>query len=528
MSATPREDYTSKVPHRIYAETLAEQEAQLAEDPILQRFRVSRAELVKDPHHPRYHLVSPEVSFWDPNGFCYWQGRYHLFYQINPPEDPRQHWGHAVSDNLVHWEDWPYAIYPNPESRVYSGSALAEDDRVIAFYHGTDAGAMAAISADPLLLNWEKVGDGAVIPLAEEGEEEPFGNFDPCMWKQGDHYYALTARHPRDEVEGHRVREWWLHRSADLEHWEYLHPFVENDLWGRVGDDGACPYFWPIGPQLGKHLLLHYSHTRGGKFLLGDYDTERQKFIATDGGDLNFGPSHPGGIHAPSAFPDGEGGVVAIFNVNPARPTEGWNHLMSLPRRYTLGADGELRVEPAGDMRVLRGEHQQVTDLTLPANQDITLDGVAGRALELQLEIDLQESRMVALDVFAAADRSEFTRIAIYPGAGVAHGNYLKPRDTLVSIDTTLSSTLSDVHSRAPEVAPVAIGEDETIQLRVFIDHSVVEVFVNGKQCLTQRVYPASSESCFVTMRAQGSDARLLKLDAWQMDSIYPAMLTER
>ena len=55
-----------------------------------------------------------------------------------------------------------------------------------------------------------------------------------------------------------------------------------------IGDDGACPYFWPIGD---KHILLHYSHTSGGKYLLGDYDTQRDKFVVTYGSDFNFGPS---------------------------------------------------------------------------------------------------------------------------------------------------------------------------------------------------------------------------------------------
>ena len=88
----------------------------------------------------------------DPNGLCFWQGRWHLFYQGYPPEDPRQHWGHAVSDDLIHWRDLPYAIYPNPEYQCFSGSTLVEEDRVIAIYHGTRVGNMVAVSDDPLLL----------------------------------------------------------------------------------------------------------------------------------------------------------------------------------------------------------------------------------------------------------------------------------------------------------------------------------------------------------------------------------------
>ena len=167
------------------ADTLAEQEAQLLTDPLLQRFRESRQRMAGDPYRPFYHYVNPEHVLNDPNGLCFWQGRWHLFYQAYPPEDTRQHWGHAVSDDLIHWRDLPYAIYPNPEEKCFSGSTLVEDDRVIAIYHGIRTGTMIAVSSDPLLLNWSKVTGKAVIPLAQPGDDPlPYNVFDPCIWKR--------------------------------------------------------------------------------------------------------------------------------------------------------------------------------------------------------------------------------------------------------------------------------------------------------------------------------------------------------
>ncbi|MDA0193532.1 MAG: glycoside hydrolase family 32 protein [Bacteroidetes bacterium] len=156
------EDYTSKVPKFTFATTLEEQEEQLKTNPLILRFKESRKKLAEDPHVPLYHFVSPENRLNDPNGLSFWQDRWHMFYQGYPPEDPRQHWGHAVSDDMIHWKDLPYAIYPNPEQACFSGSALVEDDRVIAMYHGTRVGNMVAVSSDPLLLNWEKVTGQAV------------------------------------------------------------------------------------------------------------------------------------------------------------------------------------------------------------------------------------------------------------------------------------------------------------------------------------------------------------------------------
>ena len=174
--------FTSKVPLRFYATTLDEQLEQLQTDELTLRFAASRKRLSSDPYRPVYHYVNPEGNLNDPNGLCCWQGRYHLFYQAYPPQDPRQHWGHAISDDLVHWKDLPLAIYPGIEEKCFSGSTLVEQDRVIAIYHGPRAGNMVAVSSDPLLLNWEKIPDNPVIPLIEADENgRPYRVFDPCI-----------------------------------------------------------------------------------------------------------------------------------------------------------------------------------------------------------------------------------------------------------------------------------------------------------------------------------------------------------
>ena len=90
-----------------------------------------------------------------------------------------------------------------------------------------------------------------------------------------------------------------------------------------------------------------------------------------------------------------------------------------------------------------------------------------------------------------------------------------------IVVDTSRSSTLPDVRSRPPEVAPVLLDKDEPLELRIFIDKSIVEVFVNDRQCVTLRVYPERADSIGVSLQAQGRDARLIALDAWQMADIH-------
>lgn len=534
--------YSSPVPKFTFAETFAGQEEQLRNNTLVQRFAASRKRQATDKYRPVYHFVSPESRLNDPNGLSYWQGNWHMFYQGYPPEDKRQHWGHAVSKDLIHWKDLPYAIYPGPERAVYSGGTLVENDRVIAMYHGTQAGNMVAVSSDPLLLNWEKVTGKAVIPLlSPTGFPTPYSVFDPSIWKKDGVYYGLSAGRAPKGPDGKKFATGFLFRSKDLVNWEFVHEFVEGDRFTLIGDDYACPYFLPIGD---RYILPFFSHMSGGQYLLGDYDTERDKFIVTNHGKFNFGPAVPSGVHAPSATPDGKGGAIIIFNMNPGKPTGEWNQIMTLPRRLTLVGRDEVRQEPAGDIESLRYNRQEVKAMKLPANREVVLRNIRGNAVEINLEVDVKNAAVFEINVLRSPHREEFTKIAFYKGRGFHAGrdyrfgevekvNHMDQqaspvaqqkspaRGSLISIESSRASLHSNVSPRAPETAPVVIESDETLKLRVFIDKSVVEVFVNGKQALAVRVYPSLDDSIGVSLRSQGRDSELISLEAWQMKSIY-------
>lgn len=535
-----RPPYESPVPKFTFPESLGAQQEALKDNPLLKRFAESRKRQSADRYRPLYHFVSPESTLNDPNGLCYWNGNWHLFYQGYPPEDRRQHWGHAISKDLIHWIDLPYAIHPGPERAVYSGTTFVEDGRVIAMYHGPQAGNMVAVSDDPLLLNWEKVTGNAVIPLLNgTGFPNPYSVFDPSIWKKDGVYYSLSAGRKPKGPDGKQFPAAYLFRSKDLANWEYLHEFVDEDRFTLIGDDFACPYFWPIGD---RHMLLFFSHMSGGQYLIGDYDTARDKFIATNHGKFNFGAASPSGVHAPSATPDGKGGLIVIFNMNPGKPTGEWNQIMTLPRRLTLVGHDDVHQEPAGDVESLRYDHKEVRNLKLPANKEIVLRTIKGNAMELNMEIDVKDAPLLELNVLRSPNKEEYTTIAFYKGRGYSGGREYRfgeverivqpgqppvpsgqrpPRMSLITLETGHASLLSDVNPRAPETAPVFIDREETLQLRVFIDRSVVEVFVNGKQALAARVYPGRDDSIGVSLRAQGSDSELKVLEAWQMKTIY-------
>ena len=484
------------------------------------RFGASRMRLGGDRYRPAYHYVNPEGNLNDPNGLCFWQGRFHLFYQAYPPEDTRQHWGHAVSDDLVWWEDLPLAIYPGIERACFSGSTLVEDNRVIAMYHGTRAGNMVAVASDPLLLNWQKIAGNPVIPMAGTTDPGfPYRVYDPCIWREPEGYYSISGSYQNGTFFGDCKPAGYLFVSQDLQRWSFLGQFIEGDIFTQPGEDGAVPYFWPMGDY---YMLLFASHQRGSQYLIGDYDKVRHRFRPFAHGRLNFGAMEPGGVHAPTAMPDGEGGVYVIHNINAGRPTEGWNHIMSLPRHMTLDKDQALGIEPVAAIDSLRDRHQHVAARPLGANEQVVFTEIAGETMELAVKIDPQDAREICLHVLRSPENQEHTVIRfIREGyTQVAKAAKVDKQDALV-LDNGRASLLADVCGRPPEIAPFMLAEGERLQLRVYVDRSVVEVFANGRQCLALRVYPSRKDSVGVSVSAAGSGAKLESLDAWQMKSIY-------
>lgn len=492
--------FASATPRHVFASTLPEQEAQLATNELMLRFQASRKKLATDRYRPAYHFVSPESQLNDPNGLCYWQGRWHLFYQAYPPDEfpeakdiphRRQHWGHAVSDDLVYWRDLPYAIYPGIERMCFSGGTVVEDQQVVAYYPGIQAGQMVAVSRDPLLLNWEKLGDGPV--------RSPSG--DSCIWKEGDTYLGLVGA-------DHLVS------SQDLLNWTSLGPFVESNPF-PLGDALACPGFVPIA---NKHLLVSFSHTTGGQYLLGDYDSQRRRFRPYSQGRFNHGLVSPGGVHAPCVAADGKGNVVNVLNINDGKPSPDWDQIFSLAQRLSLGNDSQLRLAPVDAIAKLRDQHRHIGETRLPANQELVLDQIEGDRLELELEIEPREARWVQLNVLRSPDAREQTSITFYNYDRKLSIWYQTPG--IICLDGSRSSELGDVWLRPPEKTTLERG-GEPLRLRVFIDRSVVEVFANEKRYLAMRVYPGRTDSLGVSLRAQGQDALLKRLDAWHMKSIW-------
>ncbi|MCX6998128.1 MAG: glycoside hydrolase family 32 protein [Kiritimatiellaeota bacterium] len=277
------------------------------------------------------------------------------------------------------------------------------------------------------------------------------------------------------------------------------------------GEDISCPYFWPIGK--GKHLLLCFSHGRAGQGYLGTFDLGKARFTADYHFRANYGPWMHGSIHAPSATIDDRGRYLAIYNMKEGIGVkhEGWDGVMSLPLVYSLAKDNSLMVHPVKEIEKLRFGHKELAARPISSNKEEVFQGIGGKAVEIKAVLKPGTAREVGLKALQSPDGGEYTVIRF-------------SADNKLSIDTSHSSELKNLKPRAPETGPLVLEKGEPLELRIFLDRSIVEVFANGRLFLGVRVYPTKEDAGGVSLFSTGGDAELVSLQAWQMRSVWPEL----
>ena len=479
-----------------------------------------------DPHRPLYHFMPPSGWMNDINGTIYWNGRYHLFYQYNPQAAywDQIHWGHASSVDLVHWVHHPVALAPGEDGpdRIgcFSGGAFVSKEGAPTFiYLGSPDGICLATSHDDLLVNWTKHPDNPVIPAPQPGDPD-FGKYsvhDPCAWLDGDTYYALLNRHA---PEG-KGDSGYLFKSGNLTDWEYLGEFYESSRdWTEADEDLAVPDFFSLGD---KHMLLFCSHLRATQYYLGRLENERfhPEFHAR----MSWGGGHLGGARTlldnrnRRIFFDW---ISEVGGVDRARAA-GWSGVTTVPRVLSLNEDNRLRIEPAPELSALRMNERNHENLRVQPDSELVVEGVEGDCLELEVHIDSAQAREFGVKVRCSPDGAEQTSIF-----------YDRASKTLkVGVgESTLDDSIRYIYYRTPEAterlpeaerivaaqaAPFELAAGEPLELRIFLDRSVLEVFANRRECITQRIYPTRADSLGVRLFSNGGSADIKSIRAWDM-----------
>jgi len=263
-------------------------------------------------------------------------------------------------------------------------------------------------------------------------------------------------------------------------------------------------------------MLLMHGHRPYGMshYYLGRYEDEQ--FYPETHGRMNW---QGGQLSGPETLLDDKGRRIFFGWIREARPWEkyGWASVMTLPRVLSLSENGSLCIEPVPELKKLRTKHHHQETTRLHADTEIEIKGINGDCLEIQVEMDPRGATEFGVKVRRSPDGEEETAIAYLPSDG-----FLKIDLTKSSLDEEvkyprLTPQDEDGGERytSSQEAPFKLVEGEFLRLHIFLDRSVLEVFVNSRLCLTQRIYPTRADSFGVSGFSHGGEAILHNLDAW-------------
>ena len=460
--------------------------------------------LIPAEQRPKFHL-SPRVGWMnDPNGFCIYNDKYHLFYQYHPYDAHwgPMHWGHAVSTDLLHWEFLPAALAPDEyydKDGVFSGSDITlEDGRHLLMYTGVmkrtvENGQMKEFQTQCIAvgdgIDYEKYENNPVIKADQIPEGSSKTDFrDPKIWKNEDGTYRCLVANRSADGTGQLL----LFKSKDCIEWEFVKVFAANK--GRYGMMWECPDFFVLD---GKGVLLtspqdmlpegfEFHNGNGNLCIIGDYDAATETFTEENVQAVDYGIDY----YAMQTIETLDGRRVMIgwmqnWDTSGAHDSnEPWFGQMALPREISI-KDGRLCQWPIKELESMRTNKVEHKDYLLPATKDlkdsdsesiegsISLDGIKGRCLDLELEVKPKdvEAMFDKFVISIAADEKYHTDIII------------RPKENIAKIDRKFSgSRRAIVHQRRAHIP----WNSETIKLRIILDRYSMEVFFeDGKYVMT-------------------------------------------
>ena len=427
------------------------------------RYEEEKEKLIKAEDRPAFHLSARVGWMNDPNGFSCYDGQYHMFYQYHPYDSHwgPMHWGHAVSEDLIHWSYLPAAMAPDrPYDRdgCYSGSAITlEDGRQMLMYTGRtliidEDGVEQEVQTQNLAFgdgdNYVKYARNPVITgkdLPEGGN--PYAFRDPMVWTEEDGTFRAVLAN-QDVHHGGQIL---LYRSEDGVHWSFVKPLIKDDH--KLGQMWECPGFFELD---GKYVLLasaqdmlpsglEYHNGNGTFCMIGSYNRVMIGWMQ------NWDTCN---LHTKSTP---------------------WFGQMSIPRELSV-VNGRLYQRPVRELEALRTEPVRYRDV-LVEDGEVTLADVSGRLIDLELEVEPVEGKEIYRKFAMRFAQNETFH------TGVS----FRPYESTVKIDRKFSgSRRAIIHQRRAEVS----HDSGRLKLRLILDRFSAEIFVNdGEKVLTATIY---------------------------------------
>lgn len=433
------------------------------------------------------HLKAPGDWINDPNGFIYFKGKYHLFYQYFPcaPIWGTMHWGHAISDDLIHWRHLGIALYPTKEydrNGIFSGSAIENDGKMQLFYtavkylkedpeniHGAVDGccmqSQATICSEDGFTFDNRNGKEQIIPpITDENIGDLWDCRDPKVWKENGHYYMCLGSTFR-----HSTGVLLIYSSEDGKDWKYLNRLQSS----RLGSILECPDIFNVD---GQYLLMcsPIGIMEGSKYPANesiiqkiDFDPESGKVVLS--GEYQF-LDYGMDLYAPQSNLDSEGRRTVISWVrmpvpqkaedNEASGGRPWNGMMALPRVVTVK-----------DGHICTPVHPNVREYFDTDSQLLTSHSEAGGASRAVTQW-LKDGRRRIVTVLAEGEHIDVSGFDIT----VKDGCVCTDRSKLVPEGAGLHTVC-----RTPYVG-------DECELEIYEECSLIEVFVNDGQYVISNV----------------------------------------
>ena len=506
-----------------------------------QREIQSKKELVKYGRmRQHYHFMGETGWINDPNGLIFYQGKYHFFYQFNPYYGfwDYMHWGHAVSEDLVHWEYLPIALAPSQlcddhmRGGCFSGSAIVHDGKLFLMYTGTtnegrgfDQTQCIAWSEDGI--HFQKY-EGNPVLRAPEGI--PTWQFrDPKVWEHDGTYYMVCGASKNNMAQAR------LYRSKDMLHWEFFNVLAESrGEWGYMWE---CPDFYPLGDRYVLMVSPMGAGERTVVYFTGDFDYATGKFSPQKNGEIDWGYDY----YAPQSFlaPDGRRLIVAWANNWDWMPfwkdwgpayKEGWCGFFNIPREVQLRADGSLRFVPVRELEAIRTEERRVPELTAGEEPCEILAG-DGVAFEWKMKIDLAatDARALVIELRrgegpdAGAPENESERTVRFDSREEAQRTLKKTvlRFDFARAEMSVDRNEGDGWSVGVSRSTMNLAGKKELDVHIFSDQSSLEIFTDDySNNHSMNVY-ASSEQNGIRIYAEGGTARITDMQSWGMEECF-------
>lgn len=497
-----------------------------------------------DRYRPVYHLISPGYWMNEPHGPLYFQGKYHLFFQHNPhgPLWRQIHWGHVVSDDMVHWRDLPCALVPEKDKidcmGDWSGCAFVDNGVPAIMYTAGDGPVYSQCAAiarstyeedrDIELKKWIK--HDTPIILQDKGiktskGEAYYGQFrDPFVWKEEDTYYAIIGSGIKN-CNGSAGGTALLYTSVDLYNWEYRKPLYMGDYnkYPKTGEVWELPVFLPIGKDREgkmKHILLINPwffkpspyNVKYVWYWIGSWDKDNLQFtLDSDIPELLDVGEH---FTGPSGIIDPKGRTI-IFSIAQGKRTSedecssGWAHNGGLPISLYLREDGRLGLEPISELESLRERKYVNLENKSLIEVNKAIEFIKDDCMKIELEICGGMADRFGIKLRKTPDGEEET-LLYYD---------MNTKEILVNRN---KSTINPESERGVQGGAVDIGEDN-LKLHIYIDKSMVEAYVNKLKALTTRVYPTRENALGLSIWADKNvdTVKVKKMIIWKLKSAY-------